>query len=572
MMEDSDKASKPTKPSGFILHPSSCILRRGAAWLGIDYHQYVHLLAASIRMDFRSEGLLPDGRGASSIPPLAISLAVQVMFSVMIVLLMAQSLGAGVFLGFLYSMVSLALVVLIQFGSTVVSPEDLPVLGARPVSPRTYFAVKFSNLMFYVGLFTLAMHLLPAAAGPFCGGPWYYPALHLAAAWLASLFTAGWLAALYGLLLRAFHHERFKDIITYGQVAFSFLIFLGYQILPRRLEALGAAGAADGPWLYLAPPYWFARLVALGLETPRGADAGLALLALGATAGACAVMMRALSLDYAEHLSRRSATRRGRAPEAPTARGRARRAHFHRLFLRDGLERAAFYLTAHMFGRSRYLKQQFYPNVGVILAVCAFNAFGSRVANPFVGPEVEWSLALGVPAVTFVMLGFSVLSLLPYSDEYRAGWVFDVAPVADRGRILAGVKKAVLVFFYPVPLLLNLGLFAWHWPWADALCHAAYGLIAGWLSLQAYALALSDLPFSQPPVKGRGPASVVLILFLLPVCIGGACVLQVWALKGWGRAGFLALCGGLLLLGALLDRLSNRVYHGRPLLTAERSS
>src|SRR5262249_21941602 len=138
---------------------------------------------------------------------------------------------------FAYSMVSLAMVVLIEFGSTLINPDDFQIIGARPVSSRTYFAVKLSNLLFYVGLFTLALNLLPAAVGTFMkGSRAYYPLVHLAAVFLATIFVTGLLAAVYGALLKLFDPERFKDLITYCQIFLSFFVFLSYQIIPRWLS------------------------------------------------------------------------------------------------------------------------------------------------------------------------------------------------------------------------------------------------------------------------------------------------------------------------------------------------
>ena len=79
----------------------------------------------------------------------------------------------------------------------------------------------------------------------------------------ASLSTAGVVTILYALLLRRVNYERFKDLLVYCQIIFSFVFFLGYQLLPRLAGNIREAGIADlaHSWMAASPSLWFASLV-----------------------------------------------------------------------------------------------------------------------------------------------------------------------------------------------------------------------------------------------------------------------------------------------------------------------
>ena|SRR5580765_2052649 len=129
---------------------------------------------------------------------------------------------------------------LIEFGLVVISPDDFLILAHRPVSSSTFFAVKFSNLCFYILLLGTSLNVIPALVGLGShGSRWYFPLVYLAVSTVASLFVAGFIVVLYGLVLRRVNYEKFKDLLVYVQIGFSFLFFFGYQIVPGVADSVG---------------------------------------------------------------------------------------------------------------------------------------------------------------------------------------------------------------------------------------------------------------------------------------------------------------------------------------------
>src|SRR3970282_1370725 len=179
----------------------------GLARLGVDDRQYRILLVTSLRVDFRgSAQVLSLPRRETS--PLGTALAIYALYSLMLSFLafvLPAELYARIIL--VFGMAILGMVMLIDFGVTLVVPGDIGIVGWRPVSSRTYFAARLTNALFYIVIFSLALHLIPSLFAMFSkGSSLAFPIVFLPSALLGSLFTAGVVAASYAALLQLFRH------------------------------------------------------------------------------------------------------------------------------------------------------------------------------------------------------------------------------------------------------------------------------------------------------------------------------------------------------------------------------
>jgi hypothetical protein len=532
---------------------------------GVDPAQYQWLLLTSLKLDFRSENLMPGREGlGSTTSALTMTVVMYLLFSSLMSAMLAFSgagtlLFSGILLG--YAMLMLAMSILIEFGSTVINPDDFHILGPRPVSSGTYFAVKFSNLAFYILIFGSALNLIPAFVGLACpGARFYFPLVYFLVALLASLFVAGAIIALYGWLLRLVHYEKFKDIITYCQIVFSFLFFFGYQLIPRYVENGLKGSAVSGGWTFAIPSFWFAGLVEVLLGRVDVSTAMLAAMGLLGFAGFFTVLLRSVSLDYAEHLSHivsMSGEKATASADQPSS-GRPAR-WFQQLLLPTGEERAFFYFILTMIRRNRQLKLQLYPNLGIIIALVVLAIVQEEnIADPFV--QMPRSFAAFAPVLAFLFAAVGLYSVLPYSDEYRGHWIFQLAPLGKRERVLKAVKKAIVSVVFAPLLALNVIIFSFFWPVSHAFWHSLYGVLVGYLFLQVLLFKFSDVPFSRKLEKGTQTERVVIGLMFLPI-IGGVVFLLRWVAGNW--TAYLLTLGILAGVSLILSWLNNLWYARR---------
>jgi hypothetical protein len=492
------------------------------ARLGVDFHQYRHLLRLSLTLDFRRRNVQLDAHTTQS--ALVMTCVIYGIMSLVLSLLSFRVVGVFHYSlsSLLFSMMIMALIVLSEFGATIISPDDYEILGHRPVDSRTYFAVKVSNLFFYVLLLGSSLNFFPAVVGAFgLNSRGYFPLVYFPVALLANVFSASLVILFYGALLRFVNYEKFKDVITYFQVIFSFLMFFGYQLVPRSIQYLEKDQSATlNRWLLIIPPGWFASLVEVGLG--QGERDHVVWAAWGAitTVFLLWVGLRSFSLDYSAHIARLRATTASSTRTKTGFFGRVFKP-LGKLFLKQPEDRAAFYLVRQMLKRNRVLKLRLYPALGFPLAFIALGYLNKSLGDPFL-PDQKFQKSIFSFFATMVgpMISQAFYSLLPYSEEHAAGWVFRVTPIGDLARFFSSVKRAFIVsFLIPVFVFLAV-LFSLlpGWTIGHAVIHAAFGLAMSYLHLMfLFLFYRGGFPFAQEPIKAVQTQQMTIGFISLPI-------------------------------------------------------
>ncbi len=537
-------------------HQLLVLLERIARRFGIDPHQYWHLLRISLLLDFRRQSALSSGQSTPS--ALLTTCLVYGLFSLLFALFTFRVLDSFhyslIFLS--YSMLMIAFIVLSEFGATIVSPDDYEILGHRPLASRTYFAVKLSNLLFYILLIGSALNVFPALFGAFSeSAERLFPLIYFPVALLACLFSAMLVVLLYGALLRVINYEKFKDALVYVQIIFSFILFFGYQVLLGTISYWErAAEIGSRRALLIVPPGWFAGLVQVGLgrwERDFVLWAGWGMLMTGFLVSAG---LRSFSLDYSLHLARLRAATAERRRAQPLFRRRIAHA-LEWLLARSPEERTAFYFVGRMLRRDRMLKLRLYPALGFPLAFIVLGIMEKSLTDPFL-PGKKFPSAAFLTVLVGPLLVMNFQALLPYSPEHAAAWLFRVTPVRDLVRFFAGVRKAFLVtLLLPLFLLIGMAL-SWFWtPW-HAFLHAALGFALSYIFLGiAFLFYRGGFPFSQEPVKMTQTRQVTLAFLSLPLF--GTFFFLLYVLYKHPRWPFVAL-GLFLLFGWIVNRVADQ--------------
>lgn len=544
---------------------SSRMTRQLGHWLsrwGVDADQYHWLLQASLRMDFRSRSALQGTQESSHAKSALITTGlVYVIFSIMLAASLRVA-GVGTFffavVMFGYAMTMMALSILIEFGIVVISPDDFLILAHRPISSRTFFAVKCSNLLFYTLLVDLSLDLAPSLIGwTFKDAPWQFPLVYLAIAALGGVFVAAVVAALYGLLLQRVNYERFKDLLAWCQVLFSFIFFFGYQLIPRLVGRVHGFRMENIPGVAASlPPIWFASLNELGLGHFSWFAVALSLVALVTMLLLLPGLLRSVSLDYSDRIGGMVSAAVDRGAKNKNRRGDAFVRWLERMSAFDQEERALFSFLLKMLRRNRQLKLQLYPNFGLVIALFALGVLEHENLNdPLAGGKMGFATVFPLMAFLFGSMGFT--ASLPYSDEYEGGWIFYTAPIAHPERFLKAIKKALFIVLFVPLFLLNVFLFGLFWPVTHALAMSLYGLAIGLATFQATLFWFQVFPFSRKPEKGTQSRRMA-IVFVMTIAYGIFMILpSFFSSYPAMLLGIVALLFGAVLI---LGRLNNRAY------------
>ena len=530
------------------------LIRRTVEALGADHRQWRTLTGVMLKVDMRSASAMQlgdrrqkDGVGWSFV---AVHGLAGIVAAVMVAAI--PNLFSGAVIAMSIVMLLLASALLTDYQTVVASPLDYDVLGYQPVSSRTYFLSRLTNLLIYAGIIGLLI-----------GGPSMVPMLVR----YGLLATAGWLLGVllaivwivlivttsYAAMIRFVPPDRLRRGLGYLQLLTSTMVYGSLFLLPLAIgEDVGNAILIEpGALLLLYPPAWFAGLSDLAAGSFAVID-GVSLLAVAGTTTALVLVARGrLSLAYAERLGAFLASggtpgrrRRTRPRGQPAAALRWPVAVPGELRVMATLIRASFRYDM----RFRMAALSAFP-----LSLCLLAA--PLLLRHFGDAEETFDFQImGIIHMATIMLPLGLLDNLRYSESYRASWLFFATPT-DPARLTVQAGNCAGLFFLLPYLVLVAGMLCWIFE--DVVRGISHAFLLGLSTLatmQLALLAMPWIPFSEPPPKGRQSARQV--AFMIAATAVGFGVLPLLITFAISRPPtFAAMSGVLIVCCVLLQRV-----------------
>jgi hypothetical protein len=507
------------------------------ALLDVDVRQWKAVTRTLLRSDFRLP-LTTDSSSLGRAGPLFAMALVLGLFgagAAFVVFSSPDVLVTGTIV-LAYLSVMLATTLLTQHGTTLLSTADFAILGARPVSSRTFFAIRITNVLFHALLITslMAYPVVIAYAVAHRGG------IVRAAASGASIY--GWSVAVtlllvgsYGALLALAGAARLHRMVGYLQLLAGLMAYGGLLLTSRFLgrSGLESASVPDSWWIVLLPPSWFVSYLELAAGTSNSTTMLRAALSIAAIVALVTALGGKLGIEYARHLSELPVAATNQSSPARTP-----------LFPRGAARAVAILVVAHF-------RHDLRVRMGILAIV----------------PLMAMYVIMGTGDGSFDPLALAVLlfpALLAQhfaaSDAYHASWIYFSTPT-DPAELTIALKNIAVVYFL-LPFLLVVGaVFTWRLgDLQHAVVHTGILGVISHICLQGSVILQPRLPFALPPDKTRGSGS--LLVWMVIVILGGQgalVVLDRWVyVSTWRTAGTMLL---LTVLSAALNRVVSRRAH-----------
>lgn len=370
---------------------------------------------------------------------------------------------------------------LAETNNSLMNPVEGLVLAHQPIGGATFTSAKLTHILRILIYLVPGLNLIPAIAGLLLhGAPWYYPLLHLTAAFGAGLVLALLCCALFGWLIRF--------------------------VPPARLKAVGFAAEMSTWILYIC--FQFAPMLHVKLRAPHWLPAGTGpRVALAAAIGAVSLAivvfgMRALSGDY---LVRVAAIAHG---------GSARRIIPRRSYLGTWAARlcggpaarAGFEYVWCMMLRDWQFRRQMLNLVPLVVMFFAGLWEGARV-SPFSGKFTAVHLFPHAIGIAF----FLICTAMPFGNDYKGAWLFLLAPAGAFRGLSRGIYARLLTLVL-IPHLVLLPVLAWFWGARDASLFLAYSAAVSALYLALELRRIEGTPFSRQPEAAGSPDMMILLM------------------------------------------------------------
>jgi ABC-2 type transport system permease protein len=410
-------------------------------------------------------------------------------------------------------------------GEILFNKEEADILLHRPIEPRSLLWAKVRVLVEVSLWLACAFNFVGFFVGMVApNGGWLFPVAHAISTTLQAMFCTGCVVMVYQLCLRWFGRERLDGLMTTAQVLVSVGAVLSGQILPQMVARFDSGSVNSTPWwIALLPPAWFA-----GLDDAlvgSGAASSWMLFAAGLVATPLVLWLSfgILARDYEIGLQSLNET----VSSSKKNRSRVRWMDAlvclppFRWWLRDPVARASFVLSGAYLLRDRDVKLRVYPALAPILVMPIFFVV-RRSGHESGGGEFGIAFA-GAYAGMVPLFG---LSLLQFSQQWRAADIFRAAPIVGPAPICHGARCAVLCFL-AVPAMVAFGILAW---FTQSDIFQLLLLLPGFIAMPVYALIPSlggAVPLSQPTdeAKSTGRGLSMIGIMLVSAAIAGVATL-----------------------------------------------
>jgi ABC-2 type transport system permease protein len=474
-------------------------MRRLFAAAGIDFDQWKALTVVALKLDFRGSAL--NQRVGEHETRVVISLIFQAIFYTLFGGIIAYLVWASRDLWLAGTIAStyiaflIGTAIVLDHNSVISSPVDYAVLGFRPVSSRTYFAVKLTNILVYTTTLTTVAAWVPVLVTS------ARHSVAIGAALFLDIYTSSTATTLaialgYATVLRAVGPDAIERVLSYVQMVMGFVVYGGQFLISGVLSrtAPGTWSLPASPLILLYPGTWFGSY----LELANGRTSAGAIACAAASVVALVLMGSRLggrlSLQYSEALGAMTVAARARAASAAERRtGRG-------FWFTTGEARAVALLVRSQFRHDHRFRMGVLGLLPFTLLYMVIGVRNGAVSDPFTATRnmQAWPLTMAVLASPTMLR-----MLLTRSDAFRASWIFFTCP-SDRMKI-ARSSKDVLVAFFLIPYLLVVSaIYAYVvGNVVHVLVHVAFlGLLAH-LVLQIALLLDPALPFSRPMQQNR---------------------------------------------------------------------
>ncbi len=423
---------------------------------------------------------------------------------------------------FTYIMVMVSMTLITDFSSILLDTSDNTIILPRPVDSRTLFAARLTHILLYLGQLAMGLSIIPAIVVIIEYGVLLF-LFFLIAVGLSILTSVVLTNALYLIIMQFANEEKLKSIINYFQIIMAIFIMAGYQILPRMIERIdvGSFVFEIQWWSFLLPPIWMAgTMEAIQFRMFDIAHVGL---------NACALLLPLIGIyvvnKYLSPLfNRKIATLGGgnAQMEKQKIEESSMLSSISKWITSTPAERGTFDVIYKILGRDRKIKLKIYPSFGYIAVFGLIFMLRSQedIATTWANlPNTQYHLVLLY--LTFMVLQVALYEI-PYSDDFKASWIYFSAPLNSPGEILMGTLKAIGVrLFFPSYLIIStFVLFVWGFQVIDDI---VIGLFNNLLMLMILAwVNKRHLPLSMAPdVKAQSGNLVRSILtFLLIAALG----------------------------------------------------
>lgn len=343
---------------------------------------------------------------------------------------------------------------MLPYFDILIYPLNYSVVAHTPVSSRTYFFVKLTQILSHTYKLLLCLNLLPAISGIWVrsgDSPQFqilFPVVYLTIAMISGVFTIGIMTTIAGYLTKLYVFKRLRNLARFSQGLFPFLFPAAVAILyflPKDIDAEPVLDVFSyvAKLFYVLPNGWFAATVSVILGQIKVIYLVLTLLAIVSTTFLVLVPLQNIAKTYSKYLSYLIET-----DTKQKSLMKVKISKFAKIIRNRNILAGLCLSSVYSYRDKRMLQ-----GILAILGSIIYFAFMLTQAQRF---YLGWMMKSYITGLNFAFFGVSsffgvsfsgqFLMLLRYSEHWKASWLFKAIPLTAPLDIWRGTQLTTLLY------------------------------------------------------------------------------------------------------------------------------
>jgi hypothetical protein len=480
--------------------------------LGVNFEQLVAIVEVKLKMDNRRARFNQWNKKQSESNGtffLTLGLYFMMACAVSAFIYFSVSIIAIYSLIFAVIMFMLAMTLITDFSAVILDSNDNAVLLPRPIDDRTLLIARITHILMYL------LSMMLALAIPFMVVTMHLYGVLAAISFLIisllCLILIVFLTNIFYLVLMQFtSEERLRNVINTFQIILTFTFMGGYRLVGRLVNFDTLMNGVDTKvqwWYFFVPPIWMGNSMNVIIKHEFDATKFLFLfLTLTVPFMVVFLVNNVFSGVFNQKIAGMDiAKRQAKIPNKTSKKSLVET--LSGIFTGTSMERGTFEFVWKITSRDRKFKLRIYPSLAYLLIYPVFLIGTGRSDGSFVQQIEHLRESTGMGIVVIYLCGTVLLTIrsqISQSEDFKAAWLYELAPIGKPGEILSGSLRAIMVkFLLPITILLSLVLsIIWGVDLLD-------DLLFGMLTIINLELLLSigmsnELPFSTEIKKNGG--------------------------------------------------------------------
>lgn len=365
---------------------------------------------------------------------------------------------------FAVMMFMLAMTLITDFSAVILDSNDNAILLPRPIDDRTLLIARITHILMYL------LSMMLALAIPFLVVTMHLYGVLAAISFLLisllSLILIVFLTNIFYLVLMQFtSEERLRNVINTFQIILTFTFMGGYRLVGRLVNFDALMNGVDSKvhwWHFLVPPIWMGNCMNIIIKHEFDSTKFLFLfLTLTMPFLVVFLVNNVFSGVFNQKIAGMDiAKRQEKIPNKTSKKGLVET--LSSIFTGTSMERGTFEFVWKITSRDRKFKLRIYPSLAYLLIYPVFMISTGRGDGSFVQQIEHLRESTGMGIVVIYLCGTVLLTIrsqISQSEDFKAAWLYELAPIGKPGEILSGSLRAIMVkFLLPITLLLSLVL------------------------------------------------------------------------------------------------------------------